>query len=249
MLKSSIAPAHPAPIRKAIWLGILYSALVASPSTASSLTADTCETDTCTLGELMGGLSFIVGDKVFDDWETVHNRSTSSADPLETVVGAIADQPQLVRLLFDGQENRSLYAEGNDFIDFAFRFKVRATDATQRLKDVGLRLRRFQSNGGMEMTEFVYDEGGSLIDSFAVLAASPFQPAMTDVFDPREVIVVEKHIFLDGGIDDEGEPLTSFIYTFSQDFSQTPEPSTWTMLVIGVGVIAGLKYRVRRRDG
>ena len=148
MLKSSIAPAHPAPIQKAIWLGILYSALVVSPSTALSLTADTCETDTCTLGELMGGLSFIVGDKVFYDWETVHNRSTSSADPLETVVGAIADQPQLVRLLFDGQENRSLYAEGNDFIDFAFRFKVRATDATQRLKDVGLRLRRFQSNGG-----------------------------------------------------------------------------------------------------
>ena len=78
-----------------------------------------------------------------------------------------------------------MYAEGNDLIDFTFRFKVKALDPKQRLKDVGLSLRYVQSNDLMNITEFVYDLDGSLLESSASLSVDPTHPEEHEEFDPR----------------------------------------------------------------
>ena len=191
--------------------------------------------DQKTLDELIGGETFTVGDKLFYDWELVENRSTASADPLQTLLGAVKDEPSLVRLRFDGDANKSLYAEGNELIDVTFRFKVKALDPKQRLKDVGLSLRYGDANDIMNITEFVFDPGGSIIDLITSLSVGPSHTEEHEEFEPREVIIVEKHILMGGGINFETfEPEVSYIKSFGQDFSQTtvPEPATWVLIIL-----------------
>jgi len=52
----------------------------------------------------------------------------------------------------------------------------------------------------MDISEFVYDEGASILNSFAVVSVDPSHTRDTATFDPRDVIVIEKHIVLGGGI-------------------------------------------------
>src|SRR5436190_17190288 len=105
---------------KAPFLALLSLCLLPLPSSASPIRP--AQDEPLTLDELVGGQSLTVGDKLFYDWEVVENRSTSSADPLQTMVAAVGVQPEHVRLRFGGRENQSLYAEGNDIVDFTFRF-------------------------------------------------------------------------------------------------------------------------------
>ena len=161
-----------------MWFSRFATRLFASPAPAAA------DDEQKSLDELVGGETYTVGDKLFYDWEVVENRSTASADPLQILVGAIGDDPSLVKLRFDGGTNQALYAEGNDLIDFTFRFKVKALDPKQRLKDVGLSLRYVQSNDLMNITEFVYDLDGSLLESFASLSVDPTHPEEHEEFDP-----------------------------------------------------------------
>lgn len=190
------------------------------------------------LNALFNGETLTVGDKLFFDWELLENRTTSGADPGQTLVAAIRDDPDRVVLRFDGRENSSLYAQGNELIDYTFRFKVRALDPAQLIKDVGLSLRYHDSSDIMSITEFVYDPGRSFIDSFASLEVGPGKLTERQEFEPRDIVVVEKRILLGGGIDvdDTFEPLVSYIHAFGQEFSQVPEPGTAGLSLAGAAI-------------
>lgn len=229
---------------KAPFLALLSLCLLPLPSSASPIGLD--EDELPTLDDLIGQ-SLTVDDKLFFDWEVVENRSTSSADPLQTTVVPIGADPDHVRLRFGGRENQSLYAEGNDVVDFTFRFKVRSLDPNMLIEDVGLMLRYAVSNDFMEITEFVYDPGDTILDSYAGLAVGPSHKGDHTTFAPRREIVVETHILFGGGINfDTFEPEISYIGAFGEDFSQVtvPEPST---LFLVAGGVAGTLWRRTRR--
>jgi hypothetical protein len=166
-----------------------------------------------------------------------------------------------VGVRFNGVANDSLVATGNELISFTFRFKVRSLDDLRPIKDVGLELTDFESHDVLDVSEFVFEEGGSpLFDSFAFNTVNPQQTSDESEFSPRETIEVQKSIVLGGGFkfDEDGDPVvddegnlvgaTSSITEMQQTFSQVPEPGTLGLL--GLGVLGVLSYRWRRgRDG
>ena len=174
----------------------LATRLFASPAPAAA------DDEQKSLDELVGGETYTVGDKLFYDWEVVENRSTASADPLQILVGAIGDDPSLVKLRFDGGMNQALYAEGNDLIVFTFRFKVKALYPKQRSRTSGLLLRYVQLNDLTNITEFVDDLDGSLLELFAScwLIRCIRKSRRRSI---GEVIVVEKYILMGGGMNFE----------------------------------------------
>jgi hypothetical protein len=231
------------------FLAAFFLCVLAVPGFATPV--HLADDESATIEELIGGMSLTFGDKLFYGWEVVENRSTSSADPLQTIVSSIGADSQNVRLRFDGQENQSLYAEGNELIDFTFRFKVKALDPNFLIDDVGLALRNFDANDIMEITEFAYDPGTSVLNSYASLAVDPSHQTDHDTFDPRREIEVEKHIVFGGGINFETfEPEVSHIGAFGEDFSQVPvpEPQTFSLLAGALGASVLAARRRRRRD-
>src|SRR6187200_535491 len=72
---------------KASSLALLCLCFLPGPCSAASIRP--AEDESATMDELFGGASLTFGDKLFFDWEVVENRSTSSADPLQTIVSAI----------------------------------------------------------------------------------------------------------------------------------------------------------------
>ena len=212
------------------------------------------------LDELFGGGTLLVGDKLFSDFELVENRSRAASDPLSTTVDGFVSGSGLPGLRFNGVVNDSLVATGNELIDFTFRFKVRSLNDLAPIKDVGLELTSFEPHDIMDVSEFVFEEGGDpLFDSFAFAAVDPSRTSAGAEFDPRETIEVQKSIVLGGGfqfdengdpvVDEEGNPVgaTSFISEMEQTFSQVspvPEPATLGLLTLGA--LAALAVHRRR---
>jgi hypothetical protein len=152
-----------------------------------------------TLDDLFGGESLLVGDKLFSDWELVDNPSRTASDPLTTTVEGFLTDAGLVGLRFNGVANDSLVATGNELISFTFRFKVRSLDDLRPIKDVGLELTDFESHDVLDVSEFVFEEGGSpFFDSFAFNVVDFQQTSDESEFSPRETIEVQKTIVLGG---------------------------------------------------
>jgi hypothetical protein len=214
-----------------------------------------------TLDDLFGGETLLVGDKLFSDFELVENRSRAASDPLTTTVDGFVSGTGLVGLRFNGVVNDSLVATGNELIDFTFRFKVRSLDDLAPIKDVGLDLTIFDPHDILDVSEFVFEEGGNpLFDSFGFNAVNPQQTSDETEFAPRETIEVQKSIVLGGGFkfDEEGDPVldeegnlvgaTSSITTMEQTFSQVPEPGTLGLLTLGGLAALGVRrHRPRPR--
>ena len=222
-------------------LAVCLSVLV--PTTAGS--------QPVTLDDLFGGGSLLVGDKLFSDWELVENQSKTASDPLTTTVEGFVASATLVGLRFNGVINDSLVATGNELISFTFRFKVRSLDDLAPIKDVGLELTDFTSHDVLDISEFVFEEGGNpFLDSFGFTSVNPLKTSDGDEFSPRETIEVQKSIVLGGGFkfDENGDPVvdeegnlvgaTSSITSFEQTFSQVPEPGTLGLLALGAIAIS-----------
>jgi len=207
--------------------------------------ASTVSGETLTLDDLFSGQTIVVGDKLFFDFQLVSNMSRAGADPFSTTVDGFTAGPNDFGLTFR-DTNDSLIVTGDEIIDFTFTFKVRALDDLKPITDASVALGNFQSQDPLapvDIFEFLFDEGDTVLDSFASLGANPSMTSQSTQFDPREIVDVQKTVSVGGGIGDNGEELTSFISSFRESFSETPIPEPSTFILAATAILAVILRR------
>ncbi len=190
----------------------------------------------CTLNELVAGASITIDDKLFDDWFT-DDASTLPVDISQIDVVALDDQPLNPGLQFNANEQFSTV--GFDEIDFDLGFTVSVIGGEARIKDNSLELGQFtfgQDNVGglITISEGIFDVTGTLVGDKSVIADNLF-PGDTSLFDaaafsPQASLFVTKNVVITG---DRLVDVVS-LDSFTQRFSQIPEPTTLTIMVIGL---------------
>jgi len=203
----------------------------------------------CTLAELARGGSIRIEDQIFADW-FVEDSSTLTVDISGIDVIPLDDQPLNPGLQFNG--NGALSTIGLDLIDLTLGFTVSTVDGAARINDNSLEITGHNfgagnSGGFITIFEDVFDATGALIGEKFVTADNA-DPPILDLFDsaafsPVALVSVEKTILLAG--DSENDTVT--LETFTQRFSQVPEPASWVLVMLGL-LGAGLTRRGRRRS-
>ncbi|ADE15791.1 protein of unknown function DUF1555 [Nitrosococcus halophilus Nc 4] len=119
----------------------------------------------------------------------------------------------------------------------------------QKIRNNSLEINQFffgENNVGgfINIFEDIFDGSGNLIGTKSVVADNLppvfFDLSGSSTFGPQSLISVEKTILISG--DDPGDMVS--LDGFTQRFSQVPEPTTLTLLGIG---LAGLGVVKRRR--
>jgi hypothetical protein len=230
---------------------VSVSVLAGALSVAISLAQPT------TLGDLTDGHTMLVDDKLFFNWEIVENHSRAAADVLSTIVLPLVVSDTVKGVRFDGLTNDSLIVSGNELIDVTVRYAVRALDDTRPIVDAEMALVRGDINDIFEVSENVFEFGGSPFDDLAFLDIDGVNRTDRAVFGPQEFIEVQKRIVLGGGfafdqegnpiVDEDGNPeeIASFISRLDQTVSQVPEPSA--VLLFGTGALGILRFGRHRR--
>lgn len=200
----------------------------------------------CTLDELVSGGSIVINDKLFDNW-FIEDFSTLPVDIAGIDVLPLDDQAMNPGVQFNA--NGRLSTVGFDLIDLDLGFSVATLDGSAGIKDNSLEINGFtfgvgNVGGFIDIFEDIFDPSGVLLgDKF--VTADNLSPPILDLFDSAEfpaqsVVFVEKLILVSG--DDSGDTVS--LDTFSQRFSQVPEPATIALLVMG---ILGVAITSRRR--
>lgn len=200
---------------------------------------------TCTLQELASGGNITVDGKLFDNW-VVDDASSVPIDLSGITVAALDDQPSNSGLQYiaDGRLNTL----GLDLIDLDLRFTARATSGLMAIAGTSLHIDRFtfadgNTGGFIGISEDILKENGvDLIGEQSVFADNS-SGSMTKFdsirFSSIASIVVETNILITGGNTGDGVNLDSF----TQRFSQVPEPSTIFLVLAG---LTGLLLPKRR---
>jgi hypothetical protein len=202
------------------------------------------------LGDLFGGATITVGDKVFADWQIFFLDSNVMPDVFLIDVQPLADQPLNPGLRFTA--NGQLTVADDTFIKFGFGFSVATLSGEPLIKDNSVELLDFSfagAGGKISVAEDVLDPAGNLLavkEVFADNALQDFQLFDEEAFDPQALIFVEKTIVVFG--DFAGDLVN--LEVFDQRFSQVPEPvpEPATMLLIGTGLVglAGFRRKFRK---
>ncbi len=200
-----------------------------------------------TLDALFSGGSMVVGDKLFSDWELIYQDSTSGPLPdysLVEVIG-LTDQPFNPGLQFDTVDQFSVSGVNTLQVDFGFNVTVLGP---LLIKDNSLEMLEFGfdwDGGFIAIDEHVTDSNGIEVAYKSVYIDNAF--GGSDLYDsaeftPQPFIHVEKNILILGDYAEDVVRLNSF----SQRFSQIPEPATMVLFGLGLLGVAGVSRRKRQ---
>lgn len=202
------------------------------------------------LGDLIAGGTITAGDKAFTNWVNLGDFSTNSPLNLSKIeVTSLNDPSNNPGLLFTATDG-VLSVSDQDAIDLAFSYTVSTLDGIARINGSGLELGTIsfipgpgsQDLGLISVSEDLFD--GILADighNEVTAAANGIGQQLSGQtrFAPQSSLSIETFIIIAGGADGDSVSLNSF----SQRFSQVPEPGTFLLLTLG---LAGLGYRQRR---
>ena len=219
------------------------------------------------LTDLLNGGSIIAGDKLFDQWQLV---SYAASDPSRGFNAANID----VQAITDGGLNPgpglSFIAANNElsvtgdgiyaFVDLMFGFRVSILDPTLKIKDNSLWLNgwtlEWMSDGSNDLGVYIRETVGtapglddlgvknverSVLDDVLSPDSKLFDSA---VFPPQSQIWVTKNILVWSVDPTDTAALTGFDQRFSQVI---PEPSTYALLCISLGVIGFVRRKTRKQ--
>lgn len=220
------------------------------PVQATVITNGCANSNSCTLVELAGGGTFIVEDKLFDDWWVDDFSSNAPLDLGSINVTALDDQPLNPGLRFDANGEFSIV--GLDVVDITIGYSVSTLDGSARIKDNSLELTGYTFSTGnvggfIEIYEDVFDIAGNLIgEKFVTADGFNLPPVFFNLFDSatfpaKSQIVTETTIFLSGDDPQDTVSLDSYEQRFSQ--VQIPEPGILLLLTLG---LAGLVLTRKR---
>ena len=231
-----------------------------------SLVMLSLNTQATLLTALLNGQSIIAGDKEFDQWEILHDISSSGiaidTDNIDVIAlndGGLDPGPGL---RFDILNDEFLL-EGDDifaFMDFMFGFRVTVLDPLLRVKDNSLSLTDASlitptSLASVFIEEKIYHDNtlanligdknvelSEIYDLQGNLIAQTSKLFDSANFAPRDSVYVTKNILLEAEFSGEFARLDSFEQRFSQTRTSVPEPHA--IMLWGVGL---LLLAVRRR--
>ncbi|NOQ13763.1 MAG: hypothetical protein GQ583_04685 [Methyloprofundus sp.] len=197
----------------------------------------------CSMDELFGGASFIINDKLFDNFQLFDEFFSSPVGP---------DYGQ-VDVFFDDQiNNPGIWFNINnqftvfdaDFLYIDFGFNVWTLDGKPKIKDstLGISDFNFGDTGGlMQIDEAIFDQFGNFLGDKHVEIDNFFGTEILEDsidFTPQAHLFIENEIWIEGDfLGDEVE-----LVSFHQHFSQIPEPCTPRLIAMGFSGLL-LKYR------
>jgi hypothetical protein len=197
------------------------------------------------LGDLLSGGTIIAGDKAFTNWVNLGDFSTNPVDLSKIDVTSLNDPSSNPGLLFTATGG-VLSLSNQDIIDLAFGYTISTLDGIARINGSSLELGVFsfssQDLGLISVSEDLLDASSTdILHNEVTTAANGIGQQLFDQtsFATQSRLSIETYIILAGGAEGDGVSLNSF----TQRFSQVPEPGTFFLLTFG---LAGLGYRQRR---
>lgn len=189
------------------------------------------------LGDLLTGGTITAGDKAFTNWVNLGDFSTNQVDLSKIDVTPLNDPSNNPGLLFTATGG-VLSLSNEDIIDLAFGYTVSTVDGIARINGSSLELGAFTFGQGLiSVSEDLFDSIPTVIGHNEVNAAAISEQLFDQTsFAPQSRLSVETFIIMAGGSEGDSVRLDSF----TQRFSQVPEPGSFLLLSFG---LAGLRYR------
>jgi len=200
------------------------------------------------LSELInnGGL-IIHGDKQFDRFSYSFTGEMPAPELVNVV--PIMDLDENLGIQFQGSFTDLFSSQGGS--DALIRYRVTVLDPARRITDAHLfgNPELLGDTGSISVTEtFAFDVTGEYQMSIFEDETAGSRNAASTVFEPRSILQVTKDISAIAG--PTGTVTLSFIdQTFSQIDIPIPEASGVSLMLIGLGCLAGMRFVRRHRRG
>jgi len=195
-----------------------------------------------TLADLFNGGVLDVGNVRFSDWQLTSLDATATPPDLALItIVPLVDDPQNpgVQIVANGQ----LAITGLNSIDLLFSFRASPLGGSPLITGHSLELLGVTGNSGIAfVSEELADGLGGDLGPALVIAdntSSFFQLVDGGSFPPQSGVVVTANVFLNGVSDADAIGIGSF----SQRFSQVPEPGTILLALLALPAVACVRRR------